>query len=210
LRCVEIFRSRRARLLAKPAEIPCRIFGDRPLWHCDGPARLGETDATYASLEKAYQQRSTEMLYWIQTEPAFDRLRSEPRFQDLLRKTVCRDKKTLERRDLARRQALRIVQRCATLRVTGLAALLVLRGRHCYSQGKAYFRMFNVGVALDEVVALQIEGRAVLQDCEGYRCPTGNRNPGTPSGVESFVCVPLLPRPPNCRSRHRVRPRLRR
>ena len=50
-------------------------------------ARLGDTDATYASLEKAYQQRSTEMLYWIQTEPAFDRLRSEPRFQDLLRKT---------------------------------------------------------------------------------------------------------------------------
>ncbi len=32
---------------------------------------------------------------------------------------------------------------------------------------------------------------------KGYCCPTGNRNPGTPSGVESFVCVPLLPRPPN-------------
>jgi len=49
-------------------------------------ARLGETDATYANLEKAYQQRSTSMLYWIQMEPAFDRLRSEPRFQDLLRR----------------------------------------------------------------------------------------------------------------------------
>ena len=50
-------------------------------------ARLGETDATYANLEKAYEQRSTSMLYWIQMEPAFDRLRSEPRFQDLLRRT---------------------------------------------------------------------------------------------------------------------------
>jgi hypothetical protein len=51
-------------------------------------ARLGETDATYANLEKAYEQRSTSMLYWIQMEPAFDRLRSESRFQDLLRRIV--------------------------------------------------------------------------------------------------------------------------
>jgi len=34
----------------------------------------------YDSLAKAYQQHSTNLLYWLETEPAFDRFRSEPRF----------------------------------------------------------------------------------------------------------------------------------
>ena len=47
-------------------------------------SKLGETEAMYASLEKAYQQRSTELLYWMQTEPAFDKFRADPRFRDLV------------------------------------------------------------------------------------------------------------------------------
>ena len=47
-------------------------------------ARLGGTEAMFASLEKAYQQRSVFLLYWIQTEPAFDSFRADSRFQDFL------------------------------------------------------------------------------------------------------------------------------
>jgi len=36
-------------------------------------ARLGNSDAMFASLDKAYQQRSAVLLYWEQTQPAFDR-----------------------------------------------------------------------------------------------------------------------------------------
>jgi tetratricopeptide (TPR) repeat protein len=46
-------------------------------------SNLGETDAMFASLGKAYQKRSTELLYWMQSEPAFDKFRSDDRFRDL-------------------------------------------------------------------------------------------------------------------------------
>jgi hypothetical protein len=49
-------------------------------------AWLGETDAMFGSLEKAYQQHSISLLYWLRTEPAFDRSRLDPRFQDLVRR----------------------------------------------------------------------------------------------------------------------------
>jgi eukaryotic-like serine/threonine-protein kinase len=49
-------------------------------------SKLGETDAMFASLEKAYQKRSTELLYWVQSEPAFDKFRSDARFRDLMRR----------------------------------------------------------------------------------------------------------------------------
>ena len=45
-----------------------------------------ETDAMFASLGKAYQKRSTELLYWLQSEPAFDKFRSDDRFRDLTRR----------------------------------------------------------------------------------------------------------------------------
>jgi TolB-like protein/DNA-binding winged helix-turn-helix (wHTH) protein len=48
-------------------------------------ARLGESNEMFASLDKAYQQRSVELHYWVQTEPAFDRFRADSRFQDLVR-----------------------------------------------------------------------------------------------------------------------------
>jgi eukaryotic-like serine/threonine-protein kinase len=49
-------------------------------------ARLGETDSMFGSLEKAYKQRSVALLYWLRGEPAFDRSRLDPRFQDLVRR----------------------------------------------------------------------------------------------------------------------------
>jgi TolB-like protein/DNA-binding winged helix-turn-helix (wHTH) protein len=49
-------------------------------------ARLGNDAAMFASLEKAYQQRSAELLYWMQTQPAFDRFRADSRFQDFVRR----------------------------------------------------------------------------------------------------------------------------
>ncbi len=55
-------------------------------------ARLGEADAMFASLGKAVQQHSTELLYSIQTEPALDRFRADPRFRDLLRQIGLPDK----------------------------------------------------------------------------------------------------------------------
>ncbi len=47
-------------------------------------AHLGDADAMYASIEKAYKQRSTELLYNIEGEPAFDAYRPEPRFRRFL------------------------------------------------------------------------------------------------------------------------------
>ena len=48
-------------------------------------AGLGEKDQTLAWLEKAYEVRANEMVY-IKMEPLFDNLRSDQRFQDLLRR----------------------------------------------------------------------------------------------------------------------------
>jgi Tfp pilus assembly protein PilF len=49
-------------------------------------AHLGDRDETFHWLEKAYQQHSQEMTLSLLTEPAFDSFRSDPRFQDLLRR----------------------------------------------------------------------------------------------------------------------------
>jgi len=50
-------------------------------------ARLGNHVAMFNSLEKAYQQRSAELLYWGQTQPAFDHYRADSRFQNFVRRT---------------------------------------------------------------------------------------------------------------------------
>ena len=49
-------------------------------------AGLGEKDAAFESLEKAYQDRSLEIGPGIKVDPTYDPLRSDPRFQDLLRR----------------------------------------------------------------------------------------------------------------------------
>jgi serine/threonine protein kinase/Tfp pilus assembly protein PilF len=48
-------------------------------------ARLGETNEALAMLEKAYEARDHQMAQ-LKVNPAFDSLRSEPRFQELLRR----------------------------------------------------------------------------------------------------------------------------
>ena len=45
---------------------------------------LGEKDRAFESLEKAKVERST-LLTYLKMDPRFDSLRSDPRFQDLLR-----------------------------------------------------------------------------------------------------------------------------
>jgi serine/threonine-protein kinase len=46
---------------------------------------LGETDQTFEWLEKAYDERATE-LTWTPSAPFFDPIRDDPRFQDILRR----------------------------------------------------------------------------------------------------------------------------
>lgn len=47
-------------------------------------ARVGDKDHAFDWLEKAFQVRSNEMTYWLRTEPAFDGLRSDARYVDLV------------------------------------------------------------------------------------------------------------------------------
>jgi tetratricopeptide (TPR) repeat protein len=48
-------------------------------------AALGDSDRAFEWLEKAYEERS-EYLIWIKVHPMMESLRSDPRFQDLLKK----------------------------------------------------------------------------------------------------------------------------
>ena len=49
-------------------------------------ASLGEKDKAFAYLEKAYQERSSDLPYFLKADLRLDSLRSDPRFQDLLRR----------------------------------------------------------------------------------------------------------------------------
>ena len=57
----------------------------RPEGLASNYARLGRTDDAFEWLEKAYDERDGNLAF-INTEPAYDGLRSDPRFQDLLRR----------------------------------------------------------------------------------------------------------------------------
>ena len=46
---------------------------------------LDEREQALAWLEKAYQQRSP-MMVWLKVDPRFDKIRNEPKFQDLMRR----------------------------------------------------------------------------------------------------------------------------
>ena len=48
-------------------------------------AGLGENDQAFAWLNKGYAER-THWLVWLKLDPRWDSLRSDPRFQDLLRR----------------------------------------------------------------------------------------------------------------------------
>ena len=56
-----------------------------PLWCAEAYDALGELNQAFAVLDKAYEQHSSGLL-WIQSDPAWDPLRSDPRFQALLRR----------------------------------------------------------------------------------------------------------------------------
>ena len=47
--------------------------------------RLGDKEQAFAWLEKAYEER-TRLIFAIKVDPLFDDLRSDSRFQDLLRR----------------------------------------------------------------------------------------------------------------------------
>jgi TolB-like protein len=48
-------------------------------------AQLGDRDATFELLEEGYKQRAPDIL-WIQTDPAFDFLHSDPRYRSLVQR----------------------------------------------------------------------------------------------------------------------------
>ena len=47
-------------------------------------AGLGEKDKALVYLEKAYQERSSDLPYFLKADLRLDSLRSDPRFEDLL------------------------------------------------------------------------------------------------------------------------------
>jgi hypothetical protein len=49
-------------------------------------AQLGDKEQTLALLEEGYRQRATDTL-WIQGDPAYDFVRSDPRFRSIVQKT---------------------------------------------------------------------------------------------------------------------------
>jgi tetratricopeptide (TPR) repeat protein len=51
-------------------------------------AGLGQKDEAFEFLEKAYQERSPDIPYFIKADLRMDTLRSDPRFQDLLRRVA--------------------------------------------------------------------------------------------------------------------------
>jgi tetratricopeptide (TPR) repeat protein len=50
-----------------------------------GHMAVGDLDGTFAWLERMYQERAS-WLIWMNEHPRYDRLRGDPRFQQLLRK----------------------------------------------------------------------------------------------------------------------------
>jgi len=64
-------------------------FAERPDARAVLYARLGETDRALEWLEKAYQERSPTMVR-LGVDQVWDSLRSDPRFQDLLRRVGLR------------------------------------------------------------------------------------------------------------------------
>ncbi len=54
-----------------------------PMWFADQFVELQDNEQALAWLEKAYRERDEDLIY-LKTDPSYDRLRSDPRFQDLL------------------------------------------------------------------------------------------------------------------------------
>jgi Tfp pilus assembly protein PilF len=54
-------------------------------------ARLGKKDKAFASLEKAYQEKSSDLSWQIKADFRIENLRADPRYQDLLRRVGVSD-----------------------------------------------------------------------------------------------------------------------
>jgi hypothetical protein len=54
-------------------------------WLAEIYARLGEKDQAFALLEKSYEQRLTRLKF-LNTDPIWDSLRTDPRYRDLVRR----------------------------------------------------------------------------------------------------------------------------
>jgi len=52
---------------------------------------LGENDRAFEWLQKAYEERSSRLV-WLKVVPEVDSLRADPRFQDLLRRVGLSDR----------------------------------------------------------------------------------------------------------------------
>ena len=66
------------RAISKERYVPSHHFADVYIG-------LGDNDQAFAWLEKAYEERSSYLTY-LKVDPAFDPLRSDPRFADLVRR----------------------------------------------------------------------------------------------------------------------------
>jgi TolB-like protein/DNA-binding winged helix-turn-helix (wHTH) protein len=49
-------------------------------------ARVGDKENAFVWLEKAFRARSQALIYWLRTDPAFDPLRSDPKYEELVRR----------------------------------------------------------------------------------------------------------------------------
>ena len=85
--CVKAFTGKRAEAEAIMVELKTRsareYIDESVIAYI--PVALGDKDQAFAWLEKAYQSRAGN-LPWMKVEPKFDPLRSDPRFDDLLRR----------------------------------------------------------------------------------------------------------------------------
>jgi tetratricopeptide (TPR) repeat protein len=49
-------------------------------------ARVGDKENAFVWLEKAFLARSQALIYWLRTDPAFDPFRSDPKYEELVRR----------------------------------------------------------------------------------------------------------------------------
>jgi hypothetical protein len=68
-------------LKADSKQSPADSYSFAPLYAC-----VGDRNRTFQYLEKAFQEHSQDLTLWLLTEPGFDSVRTDPRFQDLLRR----------------------------------------------------------------------------------------------------------------------------
>jgi len=66
--------------------MPSILAGLNPREKCRPYASSGDKDKAFEFLEKAYQERSSDLPYFLKADLRIDNLRSDPRFQDLLRR----------------------------------------------------------------------------------------------------------------------------